>query len=329
MNRQPAVSVIIPLYNKGPYILRSVRSALAQRPRPAEVLVIDDGSSDNGPEILDDLQDQGCLRVVRQVNAGEGAARNRGLAEMRGDLAAFLDADDEWLPEHLRNLMELTRLYPRAGLYGTGYRTVYATGAQVETRVAGTSPVLLQDYFAAARGGFCLHISSCAAWKTEAQQAGGFKEREPLGADLEFFARMALRHAVALHPAVSGMYYAGHPGSALRANRWASTYPPVVRLLHECRTENPDLPASFVEYADWILIEHALTGLYAGEKNKAARILSEIRSFRPAPAPSAWLARLGQLNIPLSVLRPLIRMRRSRWVAERIQNPCAVMSRVV
>lgn len=329
MNRQPAVSVIIPLYNKGAYILRAVRSALAQQPAPAEVLIIDDGSTDNGPEILNALDHQGCLRVIRQTNAGEGAARNRGLIEMCGDLAAFLDADDEWLPGHLRNLMELTRLYPHAGLFGTGYRTVYATGAQVETRTAGTSPVLLQDYFAAARGGFCLHISSCAAWRAAAQEAGGFKEREPLGADLEFFARMALRHAVALHPAVSGMYYAGHPGSALRANRWASTYPPVVRLLHECRTDGPTPPASFVEYADWILIEHALTGLYAGKKNEAAGILAEIRSFRPAPVLSACLARLGQLNIPLSVLRLLIRMRRSRWVAEHIQNPCAVMSRVV
>lgn len=329
MNRPPSVSVIIPLYNKAAYILRAVRSALAQHPAPAEVLVIDDGSTDNGPEILGELKDERCLRVVRQANTGEGAARNRGLAEMRGDLAAFLDADDEWLPGHLRNLLELARLYPRAGLFGTGYRTVYATGAQVETRAAGTSPVLLQDYFATARGGFCLHISSCAAWKVEARQAGGFKEREPLGADLEFFARMALRRRVALHPAVSGIYHAGQPNSALRANRWASAYPPVVRLLHERRAADSAVPVSSVEYAEWVLIEHALTGLYAGEKQKASAILSEIRSFRAAPALSAWLARLGGLRIPLSVLRPLIRMRRSRWAAEYIQAPGAVIHRVI
>jgi len=92
-----AVSVIIPLYNKEKYIERALSSVLAQTYPPLEIIVIDDGSTDNGPEKVIALNNP-MITLVRQENRGPGAARNAGLAIARGKYIAFLDADDEWYP---------------------------------------------------------------------------------------------------------------------------------------------------------------------------------------------------------------------------------------
>ena len=93
-------SVIIPLYNKGILVKRAVDSILAQTFQDFEIVVVDDGSTDDGPTIIAAYEDP-RIRLIRQSNSGPGAARNRGVKEAASDLIAFLDADDEFLPEFL------------------------------------------------------------------------------------------------------------------------------------------------------------------------------------------------------------------------------------
>lgn len=96
----PTVSVVIPLYNKGRYVDRAVSSVLAQSYPALEIIVVDDGSTDDGPEkVLHFGDPRICL--IRQENRGPGAARNAGLTVAKGKYVAFLDADDEWLPSFL------------------------------------------------------------------------------------------------------------------------------------------------------------------------------------------------------------------------------------
>jgi glycosyltransferase involved in cell wall biosynthesis len=91
------VSIIIPLYNKAPYVRRALESIAAQSLSDFEVIVIDDGSTDDGAAIVAGYSDA-RYRLIHQANAGPGAARNTGIAQSRGEFIAFLDADDEWLP---------------------------------------------------------------------------------------------------------------------------------------------------------------------------------------------------------------------------------------
>ena len=89
------ISVIIPLYNKEDYISRAIDSVLRQTFKDFELIIVNDGSTDQGPGIARNFHDR-RIRVIDQQNSGEGAARNRGVAEARAELVAFLDADDEW-----------------------------------------------------------------------------------------------------------------------------------------------------------------------------------------------------------------------------------------
>lgn len=115
------ISVIVPLYNKAPYIRRTLDSILAQTYRDFEVIVVDDGSSDEGGEVVRRCTDS-RVRIVWQKNAGPGAARNHGLAQARGRYIAFLDADDEWLPTFLENsLGQLEGYGPEVACVSSGY----------------------------------------------------------------------------------------------------------------------------------------------------------------------------------------------------------------
>jgi glycosyltransferase involved in cell wall biosynthesis len=101
-HKRPAVSIITPCYNGGKYLPETLRSAIRQTVWPLEVIVIDDGSTDQSAEIAEAFG--APVRVIRQANQGESVARNRGLSEARGTHVLFLDADDLLAPESLERL---------------------------------------------------------------------------------------------------------------------------------------------------------------------------------------------------------------------------------
>jgi len=121
----PTVSVIIPLYNKGKYIARALDSVFAQTYQDFELIVVDDGSTDEGPDIVRKYDDA-RLRLFQQVNAGPGSARNKGMKESTVPYVAFLDADDEWLPKFLEIALQNLQKHENSALYAVGY--VYPSG---------------------------------------------------------------------------------------------------------------------------------------------------------------------------------------------------------
>lgn len=99
MSSRPTVSVVIPTYNRARYVGKAIESVLAQAYRGYEIIVVDDGSTDETSQVLRRYGDK--IRYLHQDNAGVSAARNRGIEEARGEWIGFLDSDDEWLPDKL------------------------------------------------------------------------------------------------------------------------------------------------------------------------------------------------------------------------------------
>ena len=130
----PLVSAVIPVYNAERYVTEAIESVLAQTYEAIECIVVDDGSTDRTSEVVCRLGDR--VRYVRGGHRGVSAARNTGAMIARGQLLAFLDADDVWLPTKTERQVELISARPELGLVYCGLRRVDSGGQPV-----GTFPV--------------------------------------------------------------------------------------------------------------------------------------------------------------------------------------------
>lgn len=110
--KKPTVSAILPLFNGRRFVKRAVTSMLEQTHPPDEIWIIDDGSTDNGVDVI---PNHPAIRIVRQPNSGVAAARNRGVSVSSGELIAFLDQDDWWTPDKLDKQIAVLQSEPELG----------------------------------------------------------------------------------------------------------------------------------------------------------------------------------------------------------------------
>lgn len=225
----PRISVVVPLYNKAPYVRRTLNSIAAQTFSNFEVIVVDDGSTDEGAELVRSFADP-RMRVVTQANLGPGAARNRALAEAGGDLVAFLDADDEWLPDYLAESVRLLDEYgPRVASITSGYLE-YPAGVARQTMWQSrgltdglirlgpdTSPALVVSLLA--------YMSPCTtvARLKAVRRWGGFYERDHCryGEDAHLWLKVLLNEGIAvnLNPLARIHFEASGPTQTRRSMR--------------------------------------------------------------------------------------------------------------
>ncbi len=185
-NEETLISVVIPTYNRSEQTPRAVESVLAQTHRQFELIVVDDGSTDDTAARLGAFDDP-RMRVIRQRNAGVAAARNRGLSEANGELLALLDSDDTWRPEKLaRQVSALARAPAAVGLCCTSFETLGADGVTVDTPASGrlADAMLLDNVLVGA--------NSTLVMRREVYEAvGGFDPSLPAIEDWDWLQRAA------------------------------------------------------------------------------------------------------------------------------------------
>ena len=128
-------SVIIPIYKAEKYLEKSVMSVEKQTYRNFEIVLVDDGSPDKCPQICDDM----CLkydniRVIHQENQGVSVARNNGIQAATGEIVCFLDADDEWMEDNLKELNILYNNFPNIGSASTARYNRHKDGSLIKIR---------------------------------------------------------------------------------------------------------------------------------------------------------------------------------------------------
>lgn len=187
----PYFSVVIPLYNKAHFVLRTVESALSQDFSDFEIIVIDDGSTDGSADVLRDVADSRLI-VVNQENAGVAAARNRGIELSRGRYLAFLDADDVWRPYYLTEIRKIIESYPEAGMYVTAYDVVLPKGKIVHSSEDVGSTGVKRSYWSTLKSAYdFVWTSATVIPKRLVDEVGGFLSGELIGQDLDLWARVA------------------------------------------------------------------------------------------------------------------------------------------
>jgi glycosyltransferase involved in cell wall biosynthesis len=269
-----AVSVVIPLHNKGSYIKDAVASVLAQTFSGLELLIIDDGSRDDGASRVKEIQDPRII-LIQQDNIGVALTRNRGLKEAKAQFVAFLDADDLWEPDHLRHLMELSRRYPQAAMFGNRF-TEFFSGRPAPVSPAPVDYALLDDYFmAGAAGASPFFTSSCMVNRTHALAAGGFPAGHSRGEDLALWMKLAATAPVAVSTYVGCHYRRG--ADTLTAQ--CATEPDVsMTTLDGLIARHGEWPASrrdaAREFYNRIALAHALDCVRAGDEVAAKRFLA-------------------------------------------------------
>jgi glycosyltransferase involved in cell wall biosynthesis len=241
-------SVIIPLLNKAPSISRAIDSVLHQTIQNFEIIVIDGGSHDNGPQIVNGFHDP-RIHFIIQNGKGVSNARNEAVNTASCDYIAFLDADDEWMPKHLEIILRLIEKFPEAGMYTTAYKRRTLSG---KTRWDGYKFIpdppwegLIPDYFkSGAFGCSPVWTSVVVIPKKIFYTVGGFPEGYWWGEDADLFGKIALKFPVAFSWEIGAIYHTDD------LNRLSNRAPPLEEpFMKTARAAlfNGEVPSDLIE----------------------------------------------------------------------------------
>ena len=192
----PLVSVIIPAYNAADFLGETLDSVLAQTYKNLEIIVVDDGSTDTTPNLLDSYGDR--IKVLRQTNAGQAAARNNGARSAKGELLAFLDSDDLWDPDKITRQVELLNRFPTALAVYCDHRTIDAQGKPTSASAAMAYPRPSGDILRALLLGPCIITPGLVLLRRHAfDMTSGFDETSLMRGheDYAFWLRLATQGA--------------------------------------------------------------------------------------------------------------------------------------
>lgn len=311
------ISVVVPLYNKGEFIARAVDSVLAQSMPDWELIVVDDGSSDNGPAVVEGYRDA-RVRLVCQANAGVSAARNQGVYLAQAEHVAFLDADDYWAPEHLANLAQAVRQQPGCVAWATAYFVVSESGAAraivLPAEQVGRT-VVMSDYFAQIRSHeHPIHSSAVMMRRDVMLRLGGFPVGVSAGEDIIMWSRLVCAGALGYVGKPTAYYVAPPLMLAVRAGflRKPQTPDPVAAELRELMRTSPLVNSIQLFLSDW----HRIRAMLFLERNER---LSAWQELWAAVREGGWRLRDG-VSMILLLLPSGLRQRVLAWIRQARQG---------
>jgi glycosyltransferase involved in cell wall biosynthesis len=259
---------------------------MSQTIQDFDVIVIDGKSNDNGPIIVENFAEEDPrVRLLQQEGTGVSQARNQGIDESKSDLIAFLDADDEWMPNYLETIMRLREKYPHAGLYATSLKTEFIDNALMDTdeelRKLIPNEGLILNYFkvnlkrdVSNKDFFC--TSSVTVPKMIFSEIGGFPTGFWWGEDIDMWGRIALKYPIAYSSQVCAIYYQNVVNGASYRRKPVESHPFVKtgkEALKVGRVPHGDI-TDLEEYIKFVEMYTAKHNIEAGDRNLAFNLLT-------------------------------------------------------
>ncbi|MBN2161945.1 MAG: glycosyltransferase [Pontiellaceae bacterium] len=295
------VSIVIPAYNAAGIVKKAIDSVLAQTYRPLEIIVIDDGSTDETGRVCRGYGD--CIQYVYQSNQGASAARNHGIRLARGEYIGFLDSDDHYLPEKISELVGLFEEFPEAGAVTGAFIQKTEAGERITPEpglVFGDDEIQrgIIDYFMCEyRGCWVVHTNTILIRRQVLKLVGSFNESYRFGEDVDLWCRIAGQYPIAYVDQVVA-YYDRCNEHSLCAN--SSVLGHGVDFLYdrseERRLIRRSMLSSYRLFKNKILFARLMLSIY--ERNRGM-LYSCLRKLRPFPLNIRILIAL--LVIPLPV----------------------------
>lgn len=275
----PKISVVIPLYNKGFIISETLESVLVQTFTDFEIVIVNDGSTDNSFEIVSQYTDN-RIRLYNQENKGAAAARNLGIEKATGELIAFLDADDYWYPNHLEELFKLYTDLPNCGIYGSRYFMKISDKKTIKTTyspsVSNDFRGILPDFFKASKTYRVGLTSAIAIPKTVLQNDFLFNSEINSGQDLELYTKIAIEKPIAVNNLFTVEYNFSLEN---QLSKTPISKKKLVNFSQFNKTENKN--ESLRNFLDFYRLEYALQFRIAGDLEKSNFYLKDITSKIP------------------------------------------------
>ncbi len=314
--RKMRISVVIPLYNKRTTILRALNSVFDQTYLPEEIIVVNDGSTDGSEQIVANLSHP-LVKLINQINEGVSESRNRGIAEAKGDWIAFLDADDEWMPEYLKTIKLLSEKYSQCDILATGYFFQHYSGVRKGT-VLRKLPFkgedgILSNYFEVAVNSHPPFCSCSVIVKKESiKSIGGFPLKIHSGEDLLTWAKLACHYDIAycINPQV--IYYLNPAGNTDKRSSGPPEFDLVSIELNKLKNNCTKHPKKHLTHfiAHWHKMR---ASIFIRILNKKSQALKEIRkSILVNPLNIKIYILLCMIILPKRIIDKLFQIR-NRW----------------
>lgn len=282
MQRHPIISIIMPCYNAGDNIKYSIASVYEQTFKNFELIVVNDGSSDDSLSILTNLsKTYDSLRVIDQSNKGAGPARNTGLQVAQGEFIAFLDADDSWHPDCLLKLHQAFQTMPDAAIAYCGWQNKGLAANRCK-------PYITPDYENSNKietflRGCPWPIHAALTRKSVIDAVNGFNEYWTSCMDYDLWLKIASFHKIILVPEVLA-YYHHHEGEQITKNtlRIALNH---WQIQNAFLSDNPDVtkrlgPKKIAEITDGELLHRAYVSYWQRDLSTAHALFRKVLSRR-------------------------------------------------
>lgn len=269
-------SVVIPLYNKGEHIIQTLNSVLAQSMDDFEILVIDDGSSDNSYALAQSVKSP-KIRLFQQKNQGVSVARNVGIEQARGEYISFLDADDVWHPDYLQTIHQLTQKYPQSDIFVTAYEVLMKDGKINQSTQLLPPEGCLDSYWATLNEKYDFVWTSATTIRREAlKKAGMFRPGEKIGQDLDMWARVARINPHVAYSAKTCVTYTRNAKENARSRvkiAWAGAFLQDLEEEMQKNTHTQEEMTAIQKKYDLKMTVYVFTSIMAGEKKRAKQAL--------------------------------------------------------
>ena len=307
-------SVVIPVYNKKPHIARMIKSLLHQTLQDFEVIVVDDSSTDGSIEEIKRLYGNKAryFRTAGDVQLGPGAARNIGVANARAEWIAFLDADDEWHPDHISQMNAQIKRFPEASVFSCGWYITGNGGSQhkdphtLKYAGHGYHTIDFAEYLKRMRNRLAPIWTSVSVMKRSTLlEAGGFPENCMNSEDQDTWLRVSAISPIGWSPFTGAWYHRE------AVNRTAGRYPEyrcnIVATLDGmyCDTRYRHVRRKIRCYMNRVIVTRMTANARKGNAN-----LSDLSNYSFIHSPFLFFQSL-LLFLPKGIVNPLLKIRKA------------------